>query len=370
MRIDVLKLYNFRNYNRLTISFHPNLNLIYGKNGSGKTNLVEAIYVLALTRSFRLVGDKTLILDTTSMCKIEGTVFNTYSTNYQILLSKEGKKVQINHDKVAKISDYISKIPIVLFHPDDLRFIKDTPSTRRKNVNISISELDLVYLRYLNDYNKLLKQRNSYLKQMIVNGNTSSNYLEILTDKLIDYGMNIHLKRKEFLDLINEYIGCFYQKITGVSGLKLKYVSSYNDLSKDELTDLYAKMLAKDINFGKTNVGIHMDDLKFSLNDKDLKDYGSEGQQKNAIIAYKFSELEIFKKMKGNYPILILDDLFSELDLEKVQNILKLLKEEVQTFITTTDVTKFSFLTSFSYKQIHIQNGKVVEESEHERRKE
>ena len=368
MRIDVLKLYNFRNYNRLTISFHPNLNLIYGKNGSGKTNLVEAIYVLALTRSFRLVGDKTLILDTTSMCKIEGTVFNTYSTNYQILLSKEGKKVQINHDKVAKISDYVSKIPIVLFHPDDLRFIKDTPSTRRKTINISISLLDLPYLRYLNLYNKLLKQRNAYLKQMSVNGNSSSDYLTILTDKLIQYGCYIHKKRQEFLVKINSYISSFYEKITGIKGLTLKYVSSYNDLNSDEIRNLYEKSLSKDLTFGKTAIGVHMDDIKFYLNDKDLKEYGSEGQQKNAIIAYKFSEIEVFKECKGYYPILILDDLFSELDEEKVQNILSLLKTEIQTFITTTDVDKLSFLPYLSYKQIHIQNGKVVEESEHERR--
>ncbi len=368
MRIDVLKLYNFRNYTRLSISFHPNLNLIYGKNGSGKTNLVEAIYVLALTRSFRLVNEKTLILDTALMCKIEGTLYNNHATTYEILLSKDGKKVQINHDKVAKISDYISKIPIVLFHPDDLRFIKDTPSTRRKTVNISISLLDIPYLRYLNLYNKILKQRNSYLKQMAINGNSSTEYLKILTDKLIMYGSYIYKKREEFLEKINQHISTFYEKITGISGLKILYVSSYKGLNDEEIGELYQKSQAKDVDYRKTSIGIHMDDLKFLLNNRDLKEYGSEGQQKNAIIAYKFSEIEVFRECKGFYPILILDDLFSELDGEKIQNILNLLKTDIQTFITTTDVDNLN-LPYLSYKQIHIQNGKVVEESEHERGK-
>lgn len=368
MKIDVLKLYNFRNYKQLTVSFNPQLNLIYGKNGSGKTNLVEAIYVLALSRSFRLVGDKTLIMDGEAKCIIEGKIVDKYVNYYQIVLSKEGKKVAIDHNKVAKLSDYISKIPIVLFHPDDLRFIKDTPSTRRKTLNISISELDVSYLKYLNNYNKILKQRNAYLKQMLINGNNDSDYLDILTEKLIKYGMFINKKREEFCQLINSNISIFYTKITGIEGLKIDYNSAFNSLNFEEIKDLYKKTLSKDLSFGKTNVGIHMDDLKFLLNSKDLKDYGSEGQQKNAIIAYKFSEIEIFNRMNGSYPILILDDLFSELDEEKIKNILLLLKENVQTFITTTEVNKFNFLNSLSYKQIKIHDGQVVEESEYERR--
>ena len=368
MRIDVLKLYNFRNYRQLTISFHPQLNIIYGKNGSGKTNLVEAIYVLALSRSFRLVGDKTLIMDDFSKCIIEGKIVDNYVNYYQIILTKDGKKVSIDYNKVAKLSDYISKIPIILFHPDDLRFIKDTPSTRRKTINISISELDINYLKYLNNYNKLLKQRNAYLKQMFINGNSESDYLDILTDKLIKYGILINEKRAEFVNLINSFIDDFYTKISGIEKLEINYISSFNGLNKDQIVDLYKKSLAKDLNFGKTNIGVHMDDLKFLLQNKDLRDYGSEGQQKNAIIAYKFSEIEIFKKLKGCYPILILDDLFSELDSDKIKNILFLLKKDVQTFITTTEVDKFKLLDKLAYKQIRIQDGEVVEESEYERR--
>ena len=367
MKIEFLKLLNFRNYKNLSVSFHSSLNIIYGKNGSGKTNLVEGIYVLALTKSFRATGDKTLLLDGASVCKIEGNVNNRFSANYRIYLSKDGKKVKINQTKIQKLSDYISKIAIVLFHPDDLRFIKDTPSTRRKNLNISISLMNTLYLNYLNQYNKLLKQRNAYLKQMIINHNQSSSYLHILNNKLIDMGYFVYEKRKEYVDNINTYLNAFYKRITGSSGLRMQYISFYDNKTKEEIDLSMQNNLKKELMLGKTLLGVHTDDLKFTLNGKDLKDYGSEGQQKNAIIAYKFSELELFKEKKGVYPILILDDLFSELDEEKITNILGMLSPKWQTFITTTDLKIFSSLKDFSYKQIKIQDGMIVEESEHGR---
>ena len=169
MKIVNLKLINFRNYENLEVNFDPSLNIIYGKNGEGKTNLVEAIYTLALTRSFRNINDYKLIRDTETIAKVEGNISNKMTDNYKVIISKDGKKVKVNNNKIQKISDYISKIPLVLFHPDDLRFIKDTPSIRRKSLNISISEINPEYLRILNYYNKVLKQRNAYLKEMMLN---------------------------------------------------------------------------------------------------------------------------------------------------------------------------------------------------------
>ena len=369
MKLTFLKLVNYRNYSQLEVSFHPNLNIVYGMNGSGKTNLVEGIYVLGLTRSFRIVGDKTLIKDGESVSKIEGIFDDSYKTNYRIIINNDGKKVKINNKKVAKLSDYISKIPIVLFHPDDLRFIKDTPSTRRKTLNISISELDIEYIRYLNNYNKILKQRNAYLKQMLINNTKDSSYLDILTLKLVNYGLYLYEKRREFISNINNYIGSFYEKISGKKGVLIEYISDYDGLNQEELINIYKKSLAKDLSFGKTNLGIHTDDLRFVINDKDFKDYGSEGQQKNVVIAYKFSELEIFKNIKGSYPILILDDLFSELDSEKKDNILKLLDDNIQTFITTTDLNLFPSIDQYSYKEFLIKDGMILKEGTHERGK-
>lgn len=361
MWLEYLNLLNFRNYEALHLRFHPTLNLIYGNNGEGKTNLVEAIYVLGLTRSFRMVSDKILICKEASAAKIEGTVHNRYETNYKIILSKDGKKVKINNNNVLKLSDYVSKINIVLFHPNDLKIIKDTPSIRRKSLNIDISQLNLNYLKDLNHYNTVLKQRNAYLKQMLINGNQSNSYLDILTEKLIEIGQRIYEERKNFVTLLNSYISDIYFQIAGKGKLEIKYMSDYLDVSNDQLFHMYQKTLKKDLAFGKTNFGIHTDDLTFLLDGYDLREYGSEGQQKNAIISMKFSELELFKEKKGYYPILILDDLFSELDEHKIQNILGFLSKNIQVFITTTNPNYFRCVDNKNYKSFHIENGQVME---------
>ena len=343
MKIHHLKLLNFRNYEKYEISFSPSYNIIYGKNGSGKTNLVESIYVLALTKSFRGSVDKVLIMNNKDVCRVEGIVSdNSSKNNYKIIIKDGEKKVKINETKVDKLSDYISKISVVLFNPDDLRFIKDSPSVRRQAINLEISEINNVYLKNLSMYNKVLKQRNSYLKMMSTNSNTSRDYLDILTNKLIDLGEKIYLSRKKYIGLLNEKIGEIYAKICDISDLRLEYVSDFRDFDRESIVKKYKDNVEKDIMFGKTAIGIHHDDIRFKFKNISLKDYGSEGQQKNAIIAYKLAELEIFNEIRGNYPILILDDLFSELDRFKINNILNLINDDVQTFITTTEIDKIN----------------------------
>lgn len=362
MQIQELKLLNFRNYEKVQITFDPHLNIIYGKNGSGKTNLVEAIYVLALTRSFKQVNDKTLIRNTTNLTKIEGTIENKYQNTYKVILTPEGKKVKIDNNKITKISDYISKINIVLFNPNDLKMIKDTPSIRRKYLNIAISQLNVSYLRQLNNYNKLIKTRNAYLKKMYLNGNSLKSYLDVITEKLVDVGLEIYHSRKEYITLLNTFIENIYEKIVGVGRLKVQYQSDFDRMKKEELLTMYQKNLSKDLTFGKTNLGVHHDDLEFTLDGFSLKDYGSEGQQKNAVIAWKFSEIEIIRKEKEFTPILILDDLLSELDVEKINNIFTFIDKEIQTFITTTEIEKVtSLLVNDNYKKICVENGKLEE---------
>ncbi len=370
MELQSLKLLHFRNYEHLDIDFNSKINIIYGKNGVGKTNLVEAIYVLAVTRSFRNVNEKVLIQNGATLSKIEGNVVSdgVYPVNYRIYLEKDGKKVKVNKNRITKLSEYITKIPIVLFSPDDLKFLKDTPSTRRKQLNISISQYSLSYLKNLSIYNKLLKQRNAYLKKLIVNANQSFDYLDILTEKLVSFGMKVYEQRLDFISKINGYLADFYKNITGMDGLEIVYKSDYNGKSLNQVLKCYKNVLKKDLAFGKTNLGVHTDDLQFIVKGSDLKDYGSEGQQKNAIIAYKFSELELFKDILGYFPILILDDLFSELDREKIENIFRILKCDVQTFITTTDLEMFDLNSFGDYKSFEVYDGKVVKESNHERK--
>ena len=362
MKINHLKLLNFRNYEKIELTFSPNYNIIYGNNGAGKTNLIESIYVLALTKSFRGTVDKILIMNNKEVCRIEGNVKDTYENKYKIIIKENGKRVKINNTKVDKLSDYISKINIVLFNPDDLRFIKDSPSIRRKAINLEISELNNSYLKILNMYNKLLKQRNTYLKALSINANTSTDYLNILTNKLIDCGEKIFNFRKNYIDSLNNYIGNFYQKICNIPDLKLKYISDYQNFDKDKIIKKYKDNLNRDIILGKTTYGIHHDDIKFVLDKYSIKDFGSEGQQKNAIIAYKMAELEIFKEEKGNYPILILDDLFSELDRFKINNILSLISKDIQTFITTTEIDKINSNILENSKLFEVTEGSIKEE--------
>ncbi len=342
MEVVNLKLLNFRNYARLTLKFSPKLNIIYGGNGSGKTNLIEAIYVLALTKSFRGSNEKILINKDKNLTKISGDILDSNSINkeYQLIVSLDGKVAKIDGKRQGKLSDYVSKINVVLFHPDCLKIIKETPSIRRDNLNIDIAQLDNSYLKLIGDYQKLLRQRNAYLKVMYMNVNKSVDYLNILTDKLIEVGMKIYQRRKAFLEYINQYIGKYYEKISGISTLRLKYHSDYENRDFAELKKVYAKSRERDMLIGNTTLGVHHDDYDFCFDDESLKDFASQGQQKNAVIAYKLALIRCFKEKKGVKPILILDDLFSELDNEKISNILTTIDEDLQTFITITDLDK------------------------------
>lgn len=341
MKIDDLKLLNFRSYSSLYLKFNDKLNIIYGMNGVGKTNIVEAIYALSLTKSFRTNNDSLMIMKDKNVTKIEANISNNKINNYQLILQNHDKKVKINDIKIEKISDYISNIFMILFNPDDLRIIKDSPAFRRKLLNIELSQLDRNYVLYLNGYNKILKQRNIYLKEMYINGTLSKNYLNVMTEKLVDYGKKIFEIRKKFLDKIACSISNNYLKIFGSGNLSIKYVSDFNE-SKENLVKKYQSNLKKDLFLGKTSMGIHRDDIEFILDDMSLKECGSEGQQKNVLIAFKLSEIDIVKEIKGYYPILIFDDLSSELDKTKINNILGMFDDKVQTFITTTSIDFFN----------------------------
>lgn len=360
MKITNLKLYNFRNYENLSLEFSNKQNIIIGQNGTGKTNIVEAIYVLAITKSFRGSLDKVLINHKKSEMSIEGRVKDKIIHNYKLNLSDDGKIVKIDNNKIAKLSNYISKINVVLFTPEDTNVIKDAPSSRRNMINIEISQMENGYLHLLNEYNKVLKQRNAFLKLMYVNKLASPDYLWILTEKLIDFGLEIADYRQKFIDNINKYYDEISYEITKKRGLKVSYVSSYKNKDKNELLKKYRSYLDKDIIIGKTNIGIHHDDFVFSINGNNLKDYGSEGEQKNAIICFKLAEIEIFMKDKKIYPILILDDLFSELDGKKINNILKKLNKNLQIFITTTDLKHINTKILNNCTVFNVNKGKVV----------
>ena len=261
MKITSLKINNFRNYKKLVLDFNPSKNIIIGKNGMGKTNIVEAIYVLALTKSFRGSKDDVIIKYDEDITKVEGTIVDEYKQDYKIVISRdENKKVWINKKKIPKLVDYLSNINIVLFTVDDLKLVKDTPNTRRKLINIELSQFSNEYLKITTLYNKLLKQRNSYLKTLYLNGNASREYLDIITSKLIEYGIKIYEYRYNFIEDISKYITDNYKKITGLDNLKLVYKSDFMNKNLKEIEKLYKKNENRDITTGMTNIGVHRDD--------------------------------------------------------------------------------------------------------------
>lgn len=360
MKISNLKLYNFRNYETLSLNFSKKQNIIIGENGSGKTNIVEAIYVLAITKSFRGSLDKVLIKNGQKEMSIEGTVRDKINHKYKINLSDNGKIVKIDKNRIAKLSNYISKINVVLFTPENTNVINDSPSTRRNMINIEITQLENGYLHLLNEYNRILKQRNAFLKLMYINKLASPDYLWILTEQMVEIGLKICSYRQNFIENIGKYYDKINFDITKKSGLRVSYVSSYKNKTKEELMNRYKSYLEKDIIIGKTNLGIHHDDFIFSLKGNNLKDYGSKGEQKNAVICFKLAEIELFIKDKGIYPILILDDLFSELDGKKINNILKKLNKNLQIFITTTDLKNINTKILNNCTVFNIKKEKVV----------
>lgn len=362
MKIDSLSLMNFRNYETLNISFGE-LNIIYGLNGSGKTNIIEAIYTLALTKSFRINNDKVMIKKGKIKAKIKGNVLKNGDENtFGVEISNDGKVVTINGEKQDKVSDYVSRINVILFNPSDTRLIDEAPMIRRKMLNIEISQIYKEYLVILTNYQRILKQRNFYLRGMYVNGSYTNTYLDILTKKLIEYGSIICKYREKFVDNINKYIASNYEKIFGSGTLKIRYVSTFKNKSEDDLIKRYKDNYQKELSVGKTIDGIHHDDIVFVLDNNNLKEWGSEGQRKNAIISFKLAEINVINEIKGYYPILILDDLFSELDKVKVTNLLGMLDRNVQTFITTTDLKNISKKVIKDAKKFKVNDGILEEE--------
>ena len=345
MKIEHLKLTNFRNYDRLELDFNQNINLFIGNNGQGKTNILESIYVLSLSKSNRYGLDSDLIKFEESFAKIEGIVKNdTLIKRQEVLITKQKKQLSINGKEIRKTRDYISNFCVISFTPNDLEIIKGSPSVRRNLLNIDISQLYNSYINYLNEYNSIVKIRNEYLKKINLNGNSDYRYLDIINEKLIEKADKIYSYRFSFLEKINNFLPTVYKKITGLDNLYIKYDNSLglSEYSKDEINNKLREKFKRNINQelmqGITLNGPHRDDFLFLLDGMDMKNYASQGQQRMAIIAFKISELYIFKDVLDSYPVLLLDDIFSEIDTKKRNKIIKFLKNDIQTIITTTDV--------------------------------
>jgi DNA replication and repair protein RecF len=364
MYISSLNIKNFRNYESLFLELNKNINIIIGNNGQGKTNLLESIYVLGLTKSHRSFIDNNLIKQNEKICKISGNLIkNNINSKLEIIIENKKKLLKIDNNLINKNNDYISNMNIIIFYPEDLDLIKGAPSTRRRFLNLELSQLNSNYLVILNEYNKLLKMRNDYLK----NNYLDTNYLNILTDYLIEKAIIIYKIRKKFVEKLNLNIEKIYYDITKLNNYTIKYKTSINlddtsyDNLKIKLKEKFNDVYEREKILKTTLIGPHRDDLEFYLGDLNLKNYGSQGQQRIAIISLKLGEIEIFKKEKEENPILLLDDVFSELDEKKKNNLLKYLKNDIQVIITTTDINNIDKKIIKNSKILEIENGNVKE---------
>ena len=360
MKIKKIILKNYRNYDNLEIDFNDNLNIIIGDNAQGKTNLLESIYVLAVTKSFLSITDKGLIKFDNKFSMIKGILESKNTKdNLEILFNDNGKVVRINNKEIKKLSDYISKMNVVIFSTDNIRMFKESPGARRKYFNVQISQMNRKYLKLLNDYNVILRQRNEFLKIINLNKKSDTDYLDILNSKYVDISLEIYNYRNEYVDSINNYLDDMFYSITDNKGLRLKYISNM-DNDREVLLDKLIKNLNKEIMYKMTLIGPNRDDFCFYLDNKNLSLYGSQGQIRSAVLALKMSEVLLFTDKVGESPILLLDDMFSELDINKRNNILRHLINDVQTVITTTDIENISDDIRKKANVYRIENGKII----------
>lgn len=362
MEIKKLKLVNFRNYDNLEIDFNKKNTIFIGNNAQGKTNILESIYVLGLTKSFLNVNEKNLIKFDKEFAKIQGTILNNnIESKLEILINEKGKKVKINNHEVKKLSNYISRLNVIIFSPDNIRLLKESPAFRRRYLNIEISQLYGDYIRLLNDFNTILKQRNEYLKVISLKNECDNNYLDILDSKYAQLSVDIYNYRKRFFDKINENLSIYYKNITGYDGLNVKYISNidYNEDNKIMYENFYKKLkdnYNRDLYYKISMLGPHRDDFKIELDGKDILLYGSQGQVRCSIITFKFAEIPIFNSILDISPILLLDDIFSELDVEKKKKLISFLPDYIQTIITTTDLNMIN-TSLFKDLDVYIVNS-------------
>ena len=339
MNITKIELLNFRNYKKKTFDNFSNLNIIIGKNGIGKTSIIEAIYLGSLAKSFKTNNDYSIINNNSDFFRVKIHYFDYGpKKNLEIFLDKDGKKTKINSKLQRRLSDFISQYRIIMLSPDELKLIKATPNTRRNYLNIQISQLHKEYLYYLNNYNNLIKNKNDYLKKLMLNSNLDTRYLDILDEKIVSEGLKIYEYRKNYIELINKYINDIFKNYEKNSDISIKYISDYEINDYDKLLTELKKCRKREINLGMTSIGVHRDDYEFLHNGNNSKEYSSQGLQKLIVLAMKLSEVQIFVNDYDIKPILLLDDLFSELDEKNRNNIFKSLTKDIQVFITTTDL--------------------------------
>ncbi len=357
MKIKSIELENFRNYDSLNISFDDNTTILFGDNAQGKTNILEAAYLSGTTKSHKGSRDKEIIKFDKNESHIKTIVFKN-DREYQIdihLKKNKSKGIAINRVPIKKAADLFGLINIIFFSPEDLNIIKNGPSERRKFMDVELCQIDKIYLSDLSNYNKALNQRNALLKEMVFKPDLKDT-LPIWDEQLISYGKKIILRRQQFINDINIIVKDIHSKITGQKeNINVSYEPNIEDIF---FLDELVKNKEKDMRFCQTSVGPHRDDIKITVDGIDIRKFGSQGQQRTCALSLKLSEIKLVENTINDKPILLLDDVLSELDKNRQSYLLDNLLD-TQTIITCTGIDEFvknRFKLNTVYK---VTNGSI-----------
>ena len=359
MVIRSLKLKNYRNYDLLDMTFDPKTNILYGDNAQGKTNILEALYLTGTTKSHRGTKDRDMIQFGHDESHLE-TVVEKKGAAFQIdmhLKKNSPKGIAIDKIPIRRASELFGIVQFVFFSPEDLNIIKEGPAGRRRFIDLELSQLDKIYLSNLSNYNRIINQRNSLLKDLYGQEHLIET-LDIWDMQLAAYGTRILERRREFVEQVNEIISDIHYRLTGGrERIRLTYEESTGNLTFEQALRKYRE---RDIRMKSTTVGPDRDDLCFLNNGEiDIRKFGSQGQQRTAALSLKLSEIELVKKIINDTPILLLDDVLSELDKHR-QNYLLESIHDIQTVITCTGLDEF-VNNRFSINRIfHIKNGNAA----------
>ena len=365
MKILSLELKNFRNYPYAIVDFDDGLNVLFGKNASGKTNMLESVYLCSVFHSPRTTKDKEMILLGQSKAQVKLNIEKRFRKHTICLqIDEQGKKkVAVDGIPVNRAGELLGILGVVFFSPDEMKLVKESPSERRRFLDVGLSQQQKAYFLALQRYNKTLKQKNNLLKEYRFNPNVDD-MLDVWDTGLAKEGAIIIEKRIEYIATLNDAAGKFHKALSSEQEtLTLSYESgSKTDVQKDLQEELYKAIVAarqKDKELGFSTVGPHRDDIKIEINGKDSRKFASQGQQRTAALALKLAETEIFKEKFGEYPVLILDDAMSELDRPRRLRLIDMVKK-FQTIITCTEPDCIPDYQR--YKNICVSGGKIIKE--------
>ena len=361
MHVKYLQLLNFRNFNKLFIELNKGANVFVGDNAQGKTNILEAVYYCSLAKSHRTNRDKELINWNASEAYIKLYVCKTrLDKKIEIKIFKEGKKgVNINTIKVQKLSELVGSFNVIMFSPEDLNIVKDSPSHRRKFLDIELCKLSSRYYYSLAQYKKILNERNLAIKKW----NTNSDIIDVYDKQLSEFGAIIIKDRISYVEKLNQKGIKIHSDITSKSEvIEIRYLTPIkgSDNIEEKLYFLLCKNRKRDIESRTTSIGPHRDDFSIDINGVDARIFGSQGQQRTSVLTIKFSALAIIKELTGEYPVLLLDDVLSELDIKRQEYILNSIKE-VQTLITCTGINDIRKHLNSESKIFEVMSGELKE---------